>query len=143
MGRDQIGHYQFHIESCRSRPALQSRSSVPQISLVRPAFARSHKSKAMLSFTHPSNSYDGTDRDSRADHELILIGYACCVVGSPQARMTDIIGDLLCPTKAGDDAYVTYGRGLSVILHAALPPYQGRARISPFLRELTQGHCPR
>ena len=28
MGRDQIGHYQFHIESCRSKPALQSRSSV-------------------------------------------------------------------------------------------------------------------
>ena len=75
----------------------------------------------MLSFPNPSNSYDGTDRDSRAGHELILIGYASCVVGSPQARMKDIIGDLLCPTKAGDDAFVTYGRGLSVILHAALP----------------------
>ena len=30
--------------------------------------------------------------------------------------MEDIIGDLLCPTKAGDDAYMTYGRGVSVIL---------------------------
>ena len=75
----------------------------------------------MLTFTHPSNSYDGADRESRAEHDLIMLGYASCVAGSPQARMKGIIGDLLCPTKGGDDAYVSYGRGLSVILHAALP----------------------
>ena len=114
MGRDQIGHYQFHIESCRSKPRTS-------ILLVHPVFARSHKSKAMLSFTHPSHSYDGADRESRAEHDLIMIGYASCVVGSPLARMKEIIGDLLRPTKAGDDAYVMYGRGLSVILHTALP----------------------
>ena len=75
----------------------------------------------MLTFTHPSNSYDVADRESRTEHDLIMLGYASCVVGSPQARMKGIIGDLLCPTKGGDDAYVSYGRGLSVILHAALP----------------------
>jgi hypothetical protein len=75
----------------------------------------------MLSFTHPSNVYDGADRDSRADHDLWLLGYGSCVAGSPQARMNDVIGDLMCPTSAGDDAYLTYGRGLSAVLHAALP----------------------
>ena len=97
----------------------QSRST--SISLVRLAFARSHKSKAMLSFTNPSTTYDGAERVARADHDLILIGYSCCVAGSPQARMKEIIGELWCPTKTGDDAYVTYGRGVALILHAAIP----------------------
>ena len=35
--------------------------------------------------------------------------------------MKEILGDLLRPTGAGDDAHVPYGRALSVILHAALP----------------------
>jgi hypothetical protein len=75
----------------------------------------------MLSFTHSSNSYDGADRENRGDHDIVLNGYNNCVGGSPQARMKKILGNLLRPTMAGDDAHVPYGRGLAVILHAALP----------------------
>ena len=114
MGRDQIGHYHSILKAVSQDRALQSR-------LVHPVFARSHKSKAMLSFTHSSDSYDGADRENRGDHDIIMAGYANCVGGSPLARMKEILGDLLRPTGAGDDAHVPYGRALSVILHAALP----------------------
>jgi hypothetical protein len=75
----------------------------------------------MLSFTNSSNSYDGVDRENRGDHDLILAGYASCVGGSPQARLKNLLGNLMRPMMAGDDAHVQYGRGLAVILHAALP----------------------
>ena len=35
--------------------------------------------------------------------------------------MKEIIGDLICPTVAGDDAHTTYGRCMAIVLHAALP----------------------
>ena len=108
-----FGHF-IHIESSRSKPK--------HINLARPSRIRSlPQIKSMFSFTNPSNHYDGADRESRADHDLWLLGYGSCVAGSPLARMKEVIGDLLCPTMAGDDAYMTYGRGLSVVLHAAIP----------------------
>ena len=36
------------------------------------------------------------------------------------ARLKKIIGGLLNLSTAGDDAWITYGRALSVILHAAI-----------------------
>jgi hypothetical protein len=75
----------------------------------------------MLSSTHPSTDYDGADRASRAEHDLWFLGYVSCVGGSPQARMKEVIGDLMCPAVAGDDAHMTYGRCLAVVLHAAVP----------------------
>ena len=35
--------------------------------------------------------------------------------------MKDVIGDLICPTVAGDDAHTMYGRCMVVALHAVVP----------------------
>ena len=107
-----IGHCQF----------LSKLSVTASIDIARPSRIRSlPQIKSMLSFTHPSTDYDGADRASRAEHDLWFLGYGSCVVGSPQARKKEVIGDLICPTVAGDDAYVTYGCCLAVVLHAAVP----------------------
>ena len=68
----------YCIEAC-SQPALDT---------ARPSsLALSHKSKAMLSFTNPSNDYGGADRDNRGDHDLWFFGYNTSVEGSPMARL--------------------------------------------------------
>ena len=74
----------------------------------------------MLSFTNPSNTYDGADRDARGDHDLWFVGYGSSVVGSPISRMKLVLGELLNLSTVGDDAWTTYGRAMSVIMHAAL-----------------------
>ena len=73
-----------------------------------------------MSFTNPSNTYDGADRDARGDHDLWFVGYGSSVVGSPVARMKLVLGELLNLSTVGDDAWITYGRAMSVIMHAAL-----------------------
>ena len=62
----------------------------------------------MFSFTHPSNNYDGTDRENRGDHDIWFLGYGSCVAGSPMARMKEVIGELIGLKAAGDDASTTY-----------------------------------
>ena len=68
------------------------------------------------------NDYDGADRDSRAEHDVWFVGYGSCVTASGWlARMKEVIGDLISPTVAGDDAHTPYGRCMAVVLHAAVP----------------------
>ena len=49
-----------------------------------------------------------------------FVGYNTSVAGSSVSRMKEVIGDLLSLTTAGDDAWTTYGRLMSVAMHAAL-----------------------
>ena len=74
----------------------------------------------MLSFTNSSNTYDGVDRDARGDHDLWLYGYNLSVEGSPLARLKKTLGGMMNLATVGDDAWISFGRALSVILHAAI-----------------------
>ena len=122
------------MNGMRLEGALQSR-------LVHPVFARSHKSKAMLSFTHSSDSYDGADRENRGDHDIVLNGYTNCVGGSPQARMKRNSGGLVAPNRSGRRRARAVRTG--TVSDTARSVTWERAGSSPVPRELTQGHSPR
>ena len=97
MGRGQIWSLSIPIEACQlSLPA--------SISLFRPAFARSHKSKAMLSFSNATNAYDGQDLEDREEHDRWKREYDNPVESSPLARLKRMLGKLLKPGIVGDDA---------------------------------------
>ena len=74
----------------------------------------------MLSFTNSSNTYDGADGDARGDHDLWLYGYNLSVEGSPLGRLKKTLGGMMNLATVGDDAWISFGRALSVILHAAI-----------------------
>ena len=74
----------------------------------------------MLSFTNSADTYDGADREARRNHDLWFTGYNTSVESSPVFRMKQVIGELFSLTSAGDDAWTTYGRVMSLVMHAAL-----------------------
>ena len=65
----------------------------------------------MFSFTNPSTTYDGGDRNDRGDHDLWLSGYNLSVEGSPLARLKKTLGGMMNLATVGDDAWISQGLG--------------------------------